>query len=476
MRTRIMSVASFAVTVAFAGTCLAASSGDNGAMSLLVRSRGPLTPDVVAGIGAHAASVSFVWPEINAMAVKVNPAKFTELAADPRVDLIEVDQQGFAPESDVVGDGGVSGVDGLLPVPSLGGTLTTWNLDMADVTGTGFDGTGVTVAVIDSGLPQNWDEFLPAGHVDTDHAVGFGAEGWGDYHNGLHAIPGVGGHIGLYPHGLAVSSVILGFPSEIGMIGGSAPGATILPVRVLNQFNAGWDTWFVGAFMYVGGLKANGTLPGPVVINFSIQMHDDSAILASAIDYAISQGVLVVTIAGNFGPAPGSISFPGRLPQSITAGAAGWTHVFCCPGPWYLGDVPENDPSQVYVAFFSGRESNPPPGPTAIDVLAPGDAVFGEWLYGPGFSEGNTNSGDAISNFIGGTSFAAPHVTGIAAQMLQKHPGLTQAQAEAILRGSALFIPPSPGVFTPIGFMPAWGANATGSGLVRGSAAVAATP
>ena len=479
MRIRYITSTFLAVAVAFAGTCLAASSADNGTVSLLVKSRVALTPDVAAAIGAHAARVTYVWPEINAMAVTVNPAQIADLASDPRVELIEADQQGHAPESDAVGDGGVSSPDGLIPVPELSGPITTWNLDMADVTGTGFDGSGVTVAVIDSGLPQNWDEFLPAGHVDTEHAAGFGAEGWGDYHSALRAIRGVGGHIGLYPHGLAVSSVILGFPSEVGLIGGAAPGATILPVRVLDQFNAGWDTWFAAAFMYVGRLKADGTLSGPVVINFSIQMRSDSAILASAIDYAIAQGVLFVTIAGNFGPAPGSISFPGRLPQSITAGAVGWKREFCepfCTPPWYFGDVPENDASQVYVAGFSGRESDPPPATTAIDVLDPGSLVFGEWLYGPGFSEGHENGFAAVTNFIGGTSFAAPHVVGIVAQMLEKHPGLSQAQAESILRGSALFIPPSPALNTPIQFVPAWGANATGSGLARGAAAVAATP
>jgi subtilisin family serine protease len=478
MRTRIIASTLLAAAVGFAGDCLAASPGDGGTVPLLVKSRVPLTPDVAAAIGAHAAHVTFVWPEIDAMAVNVSPAKIADLASDPRVALIEADQQGHAPGSNIVGDGGMSAPAGLIPIPEISSPITTWNLDMADVTGTGFTGSGVTVAVIDSGLPQNWEQFLPPGSVDTEHAAGFGAEGWGDFHNPVNAVTGVGGYIGLFTHGLAVSSVIVGFPTPVGPIGGAAPGATILPVRVLNQFNFGWFSWFAAAFMYVGGLKADGTLAGPVVINFSIQARNNSAILASAIDYALSQGVLFVTIAGNFGPDPGSISFPGRLPQSITAGAVGWTKEFCepsCPAPWFFGDVPE-DASQVYVAGFSGRESDPPPAPTAVDVLDPGSLVFGEWLYGPGFSEGHENAFAAVTYFIGGTSFAAPHVAGIVAQMLQKSPGLSQAQAEAILRSSALFIAPSPGVITPLGSVPAWGANATGSGLARGASAVAATP
>jgi subtilisin family serine protease len=456
--------------------------GDGGNMALLVQSRVALTPDVARAIGAHATRVAYTWPEINAMALTVNPARLAELASDPLVAVVETDARGEAPGDHGDLAAGITAPAVAVPLPSAASPIETWNLDMADAIGSGYDGTGVTIAVVDSGLPQNWAEFLPPGvRVDTEHAAGFGAEGWGDFHSNVNAIRGAGGHIGLFPHGLAVSSLIAGFPSEAGAIGGAAPGVTILPVRVLNQFNFGWFSWFAAGIMHVGRLKASGALPGPVVINFSIQAGSDSAVLKSAIDYAIGQGVLFVTIAGNFGPADGSISFPGRLPESITAGAAGWTQEFCnppvCTAPWFFADVPENDPAQVYVATFSGREAAFPPSPTAIDVLAPGSFVFGEWLFGPGFSEGHEVAFDAVDNFIFGTSFAAPHVTAIVAQMLQKNPGLTQSQAEAILRTSALIIPPAPfGVSTPVEPIAPWGANATGSGLARGTAALAATP
>ena len=470
------------LSLAPASRSRASSGGNGGTIPFLVQSKVALTPNVVAAIGSHVVQVTYIWPEINAMAVKVNPSKFLELASDPLVALVEADEQGQAPGESSDGAAGVAAPSVVVPLPDSSATIQTWNQDMADTPGTGFDGTGVTVAVVDSGLPQNWEEFLPPGTVvDTEHAAGFGAEGWGDFHSPVNAVRGVGGHIGLFPHGLAVSSVILGFPSELGAIGGAAPAVTILPVRVLNQFNFGWFSWFTAGILHVGRLKAEGALPGPVVINFSIQATGNSIILKSAIDYAISQGVLFVTIAGNFGPSMGSIAFPGRLPESITAGAAGWRSEGCippvCTSPWFFADVPENDPSQVYVATFSGREASPPPSPTTIDVLAPGSFVFGEWLFGPGFSEGREVAFDAVDNFIFGTSFAAPHVAGIVAQMLEKNPSLTQSQAEGILRSTALTIPTAPGgAFTPFQFVFPWDTNATGSGLARGAAAVAATP
>jgi subtilisin family serine protease len=438
-----------------------------GSLPVLIKSRVPLTPEVLSALSGHGARVTYVWPEIQALAMSVSPAGMEDLAADPSVAFVETDQQGWA-EGGGLADAGATPPAPLqaIPLSGSGTPLQTWNQSMARTFGTGFDGTGVTVAVVDSGLPQNWPEFLPPGRVDLEHAAGFGAEGWGDFHNPGQGIRGVGGHVGLFPHGLAVSSVIVGFPSPLGPIGGAAPGVTILPVRVLNQFNSGWFSWFAAGILYVADLKASGALPGPVVINFSIQAHTDSAILKEAIDHAIDAGVLFVTIAGNFGPAPGSIAFPGRLEESITAGATGWYGIGSSPD-WFLSAVPPDDPAQAYVSGFSGREIPGVPQASQIDVLAPGEWVFGEWLFGPGFSEGRRASSTDIDPFLFGTSFACPHVVGIVAQMLQKNPALTQAQAEGILRSTALPIPPR---------LPDWGADATGKGLVRGVTAVAATP
>jgi hypothetical protein len=106
-----------------------------------------------------------------------------------------------------------------------------------------------------------------------------------------------------------------------------------------------------------------------------------------------------------------------------------------------------------------------------IDVLAPGSYVFGEWLFGGGYSEGREVAFNNVDNFIFGTSFAAPHVVGIVARMLQKNPFLTQSDVETLLKTTALPIPPSPGFPYP-----AWDARATGAGLVQGAEAVAATP
>lgn len=453
-----------------AGFGARAASTKGGAVALLVQTRGALTAGVASEIASHALGVSYVWPEIHAMALTATSSGASQLRADPNVALLEVDGNGSVPDSGA----SVNGTGPLFPVPQSPSTspLESWNLQMAQTSAPVYNGTGVTIALLDSGLPPNWSDFLPPGSVDTAYAAGFGPLGYGSYLNPVQPIVGNGGYYGLFPHGLAVSSVLVGFPSPLGPVDGSAPGAKILPIRVLNQFNFGYFSWFIAAFLYVAHLKASGALPGPVVINFSIQSTGFSFILQEAIDYAIAHGVLVTTIAGNFGPGFGSIAFPGSLPESITVGAAGWVGIDQSPG-WVFGPVPSGDASQFFVDGFSGRGYLL----DQVDVVAPGTFVFGEWAVGPGFSEGHEVAFPAFDNFIAGTSFACPHVAGIVARMLQKDPALTQSEAEALLKGTALPIPDNPnGLILPIGFVFPWDAYASGAGLVQGMEAVAATP
>jgi len=86
--------------------------------------------------------------------------------------------------------------------------------------------------------------------------------------------------------------------------------------------------------------------------------------------------------------------------------------------------------------------------------------------------------------YVGGTSMATPHVSSIAALMLEKNPTLGQADVESILELTALDIPP--GSMTVYDYGPdGWGwytyeweletpdpYEATGAGLVQADAAI----
>jgi hypothetical protein len=154
---------------------------------------------------------------------------------------------------------------------------------------------------------------------------------------------------------------------------------------------------------------------------------------------------------------------------------------------WILNDVAEGDPFQHLIARFSAREL---PGQD-LDVLAPGVVVP---VAGP---LGGGGVGLVDYNFVAGTSFASPHVAGIAALMLQKNPGLTAAQIEQILENTALPLPPGcrnirvaesgPGRRWSFRFLDlvnislfnatvCWNASPAGHGLAQADAALAATP
>jgi subtilisin family serine protease len=181
-----------------------------------------------------------------------------------------------------------------------------------------------------------------------------------------------------------------------------------------------------------------------IVINMSLGGPEPTEIIEDAINYAICRGVIVVASAGNEGEA--GMGWPGAYPQVISAAAAGWTHEYIDyitgdPNPWYwwIKDVPENlwttdllgNNFQVYLTDFSSRP-NASLGQHIfdLDVSAPGAGVKGPYKgYGPG--QWGWYS-------VWGTSQAAPHVSAIAALVLQKYPRVNQFQMELCLKAAGL--------------------------------------
>ncbi|MDT8272043.1 MAG: S8 family serine peptidase, partial [Desulfomonilia bacterium] len=184
-------------------------------------------------------------------------------------------------------------------------------------------------------------------------------------------------------------------------------------------------------------------------------------------DYAISQGVIIVTSAGNKGAA--GMSYPGGNEPVISVAASGWTGEWLPPGNtnwWNDSDVSDpTNPDDYYIVPWSSREL---PGQD-LDVAAPGTWIVGPYQYQMG----------KISYFFkSGTSMSSPHVAGIVALMAQKYPSLTALQAENILESSAIPLPPGCRiVLTPWGWEEAcWDDDAAGAGLATANAALDATP
>jgi subtilisin family serine protease len=374
-----------------------------------------------------------------------------------------------------------------------------WALDAVNVTDFGatpprvvdYDGDGVYVGVIDSGLPFNWRAYFPEERIAVEFARSF--SGGGGNRGTVSSQPETWERDTL-GHGIAVTSVILGFRYNLSdpplppTFNGVAPKATIIPVKVTG-FTTGFASIWANAILYLTDLKMAGSLGNsPLVINMSGGgFEEDDVLVRAAIDYAIANGVVAVAPAGNSGGA--GMIFPARYAPVISAGATGWIGQLP-PGnriQWILNDVAESDPSQHFIAPFSAWEL---PGQD-LDVVAPGFFVP---VPGP---IGGGGIGLVDYNFGFGTSFASPHVAGIAALMLQENPGLTAAQIEVILENTASPLPPGcrnvrlaavgPGHWVsfrwsdfsdPFFFnaVICWNASPAGHGLAQADAALAATP
>lgn len=363
-----------------------------------------------------------------------------------------------------------SGPIDTVPQTDLSAGSSTWDLDAVDVTDTGVpgrrvaqDGSGVYVAVLDTGLLDNWRQYFPQERIASEFGIAFGGGGG---ENGSVSTPTNKWEHDQDSHGTHVTSTILGYSLRGTPINGVAPMARVIPVKVLNQNGSGWSSVVARGIVYVADLKAGGYLgSSPVVINMSLGGSVLDAVEKAAIDYAIAKGVVIVASAGNEGTA--GMGFPGAYAPVISVAASGWTGAWVGPSNWWLtGNVP--DPTKAedfYIADFSSRQK----AGQQLDVTAPGD-----WVVGPYQTNGQTSY-----YFLSGTSMSAPHVAGVAALMLQKNPTLVQSQVESILKSTALALPAgcrtttAPGGATQ---QTCWAADATGAGMVTAPAALAATP
>ena len=173
-------------------------------------------------------------------------------------------------------------------------------------------------------------------------------------------------------HGTHVSGTIAGRGTGAEGVFGVAPRATLMPVKVLDADGAGSLSDIVKGISWA-------TKAGADVINMSLGGPNGSAALERAVAKAIKAGVVVVCAAGNSGPDPDTVGFPGGYPGVIAVGASD---------------------RQDGVAPFSSR----------------GDAVA---FIAPGVNIRSTVPGGGYKK-LSGTSMASPHVAGLAALAIER--------------------------------------------------------
>ena len=448
-------VALLSVLVLLGGGIMAAAPAGTNKIGINVVLNTPVTQAILDDLGTRG-KVRDVVPEINAVTMQAAAGQLAAIQTLPYVASANPDaERKGAPIDTVTAEDFAAG-------------LNTWDLDAVNVTDIDggrtvtYDGSGVWVAVLDTGLLDSWRQYFPQERIASNYAIAFGGGG-GDLGT-VSSQPNKWEH-DQDSHGTHVTSTILGYSFFGTPMNGVAPKATVIPVKVLNQNGSGWSSVIARGIVYVADLKVGPLASSPVVINMSLGGRVLDAMEKAAIDYAIGQGVIVVAAAGNRGTA--GMDYPGAYPPVISVAASGWVGEWTSGTWWSNTDVP--DPTKAddyYITDFSSRATDG----QDLDVAAPGS-----WVVGPY----QTNSGQISYYFLGGTSMASPHVAGIVALMAEKNPALTASEAEAILESTAVPLPPGcrnvpQPSGAPLDFC--WDATATGAGLAIADAALAAIP
>lgn len=242
-----------------------------------------------------------------------------------------------------------------------------------------YDGSGVRVAIIDSGAATT--------HVDLSDRV---REGY-DLVNKSDS----SWQEDLISHGSHCAGVITGLSEEHIGIQGIATGAEVMAMKI---FPGGSFSDLIGALNRCMEKQVD-------IVNLSLGSDQPSQLVEQAIVQAKNQGIACVVAAGNSG---GAVQYPAKSPNTLAVSAIGKFGTF--PQDSFhamqvmteLGAVPTEE--GLFAARFSCF------GPE-IDVCAPGVAILSS------VPPNNYASWD-------GTSMAAPHVTGLAALILAHHPQL----------------------------------------------------
>ena len=250
----------------------------------------------------------------------------------------------------------------------------------------GLDGSGVRVAVLDTGIDDNHPDLT--GSVITHKNFTFDES----------ATDGNG-------HGTHIAGTIAGDGSASGGdFQGVAPGVELVNAKVLDGNAGGYLSWLIEGMEWAVTQDVD-------IVNVSIGMRADSPeapLVTAAVDnLSAHSGALFVVAAGNNG-CTGCIGAPADAKSALTVGAVDRDD--------QLADFSNQGPN------FHGFGLKP-------DVTAPGVEISAPR------AEGTSGEGDYVA--MSGTSMATPHVVGAAALLAQQYPELTAQELKALVMASA---------------------------------------
>lgn len=306
-----------------------------------------------------------------------------------------------------------------------------WNIDRVNAPAAwdaGFDGTGVVVAVLDTGAQWNHPALKNnyRGYNQSTGAVDH-TYSWFDPINKNYSPYDDHGH-GTHVTGTVVGTEPDGSPSI-----GAAPGAKWIGVKILDENGRGFGSDMVKGAEWIMAPGGRADLAPDIVNNSWGSSSGLNEWFRGIVQSWIDAGIFPVFAAGNedyeHPNGPKTIHAPANYPESFAVGSTNY------------------DDEHSYFSF----QGPSPYGHIKPDVVAPGESIVSSV---PGSSYG----------IMFGTSMATPTVAGVAALVKQANPSLNLMEIADILKETATPLTDENNRETPN--------NAYGHGLVNAYEAV----
>ncbi len=271
----------------------------------------------------------------------------------------------------------------------------------------------VVIAIIDSGVDYTHEDL--AGNIWSNQVEATGRPGVDDDNNGYvddirgwdfthtPTLPAKGDYLAPdndpmdeSSHGTRVAGIAAAVTNNGVGIAGVAPDARMMALRAGVTLQS--DLTFLeeddlaAAILYA-------VENGAHIINMSWGGPESAFLIHDAVRYAAASGLVLVSSAGNSGEF--GLSYPAAMDETIAVGAT----------------APRDR-----IAGFSSRG-------VPLDLVAPGAGTL------------TTMPRDAYRH-ASGTSFAAPHISGLAALILSRRPELTVEQVRSLLAASVIDLGP----------------------------------
>jgi serine protease AprX len=359
-------------------------------------------------------------PIIHGLALQLTAAQARSLAANPDVHAVSLNTT-VTPQSLPYGHlpfqmagMGVSGAQLQTTYDQTLGVLPLWKF--------GVTGTGVGVAVVDTGVDGSLPDFASKDHGSS--RVVASAVANADATTATDS----------YGHGTDVAGIIAGNGDNRGsgdplhgQYIGVAPNANLISIKVSDETGKATVLDVIYGLQFAVAHQSQFNIR---VINLSLDSTTPQSYKTDPLDAAAESawmhGIVVVAAAGNRGTASDAVQYsPANDPYVIT-----------------VGGVDENGSANASgdtIASWSSQGTTQD-GLQKPDVYAPGAHIVSVLAPNSNFASGCATCVVGNGQYIqtSGTSMAAPMISGLAADLLQIHPNWTPDQVKGDLTSSAV--------------------------------------